>query len=257
MVSTLLAVVLSAGAPTLAALELEAQQVPPAVAKLVSTQLTQRLTLRGLKVVTPSDVTALLGVERQKQLMGCGDDTSCLAELGAALDAAGVLSGSVGQLGSTTLLNVRVVSTRDARALAVCSAKAAGEDALLAEAEACADAIVAALLPGASPPAVARRTWALAPLLAGAALAVTGGVLWGVSGSQRASIAGATQPPPDVFATARTGEALGTAGFVCAGVGVAAAVAGAALYFTGGAAVQPTALLTPHGGYVGVSGVWP
>ena len=77
----------AAAPPTLAALELDAQQVPPAVAKLVGTQLTQRLTLKGFRVLTAADMAAVLGVERQKALLGCNDESSCIAEIGAALNA--------------------------------------------------------------------------------------------------------------------------------------------------------------------------
>lgn len=240
--------------PLLAALDLEAQQVSPAVAKLVSTQLTQRLVLRGLTVVTPSDLTAVLGVERQKQLLGCSEDTSCLAEIGAALDARGVLSGSVGQLGGTRLLNVKVVSSTDAQPLAVCSAKADDDEALVAAAERCADDIVLALLPA---PPVTRRTWALAPLIGGAAVAVAGGVLLGLAASEKGTVANTALEPPVVFAAARRGEAFGTAGLVLAGVGAAAALTGALLYFLGPQPAQPVALLTPHGGFIGITGVWP
>jgi hypothetical protein len=79
--SPLLVALLLTAAPakTLAALELEAQQVPAAVAKLVGTHLAQKLTLKGFQVLTSADLAAMIGVERQKTLMGCNEESNCLA----------------------------------------------------------------------------------------------------------------------------------------------------------------------------------
>ena len=54
--------------------------------------------MRGaeLSVVTPAEVMTLLGRERQRQLLGCGEAAeSCLAELAGALGIDGVLLGEI------------------------------------------------------------------------------------------------------------------------------------------------------------------
>lgn len=93
--------------------------------------LAQQLTRRGVKVMSPSDIRALIGVERQKQLLGCDDDTSsCLAELGDALGADGVVTGNLGKFGDSFQLNVKIVA-HDGNVLTTYSQKFASEAALV------------------------------------------------------------------------------------------------------------------------------
>jgi hypothetical protein len=52
--------------------------------RIVNAFLAKDLRDRGFDVVTAADIAAVLGVERQKQILGCGND-SCLAELGGVI----------------------------------------------------------------------------------------------------------------------------------------------------------------------------
>jgi hypothetical protein len=269
MISLLVAVVVTATpSKTLAALDLEAQQVPAAVAKLVGTHLTQKLIQKGFQVMTSADLAAMLGVERQKALLGCNEESSCIAEIGAALNAHGVVMGSVGRLGETRLLNVKVLASGSAQSLAVCSGRAGSDEGLLNEAEACADIIAAALLEpgkGKQPEAVVvkpeapagpRRTWALAPLVGGAAVAIAGGVMVGIANGQAEQLVTSAEQPQSVLMKVRAAEGLATTGVVLLGVGGAAAVTGAILFLVK-PPVQPVAAITPHGAFLGVAGALP
>jgi TolB-like protein len=70
------------------------------------------------KTLSSRDVATLLGVERQKQLLGCSDaSSSCLAELSGALDARFVLSGSVSRLGEAYQLTVQTLDAQSTRVL--------------------------------------------------------------------------------------------------------------------------------------------
>lgn len=58
--------------------------------------LATHLREHGLKVMTGRDIGAVLGLERQKQLLGCMDDsTSCSAELAGALGVGALVVGTV------------------------------------------------------------------------------------------------------------------------------------------------------------------
>lgn len=258
MTSLLVAVLLTAEPVTLAQLDLEAQQVPPVVAKLVGTHLAQKLTQKGFQVMTSADLAALIGVERQKSLLtGCNEQSSCIAEIGAALNARGVVVGSVGRLGDTRLFNVKVLAS-GALTLAACSGRSGTDEGLLAEAESCADLIASTLLkPKEVPAGPPRRTWALAPLIGGAAIAIGGGVMLGVANGQADALPASTASPATVYRQTAAAEGLGTAGLVLLGVGGAAAVTGAILFLVPPAPVQPVAMLTSQGGFVGVSGALP
>lgn len=83
----------------------------------------------GVRVVTPSDIAAMLGLERQKQLAGCSDDASaCMAELGDALGAQGLLVGEVIQLGKAIQINLRIVEPATGKKLATASARVRSQD---------------------------------------------------------------------------------------------------------------------------------
>jgi hypothetical protein len=117
--------------PKLAAPGLTGVGFDAAFTGFVSEQLAQELRDVGLEVVTAKEVGAVLGFERQKQLLECGDTGVCLTELANALGADAVLVGELAQVGKKIQVNVRVVSARDARVLGSSSERVAGREAVL------------------------------------------------------------------------------------------------------------------------------
>lgn len=101
--------------PTLITLDLtHVGGASAAEAEALSAAVTQRVAgLRVYQVVSQKDVTTLLGVERQRQLLGCSDDGgACMAELAGALNARYVLSGQLNRLGETYQLTLQVLDTQ-------------------------------------------------------------------------------------------------------------------------------------------------
>jgi hypothetical protein len=69
-------------------------------------------------VVGKSDIASMLGFEQQKQMLGCSDDNaSCLAEIGGALGAPYILSGSIGNLGKKHNINLKVLETSKSKVI--------------------------------------------------------------------------------------------------------------------------------------------
>ena len=61
------------------------------------------------EAISSREVAVLLGLERQKQLLGCAEDsTSCLAELSGALGARFILSGSLARIGAAWQLSLQM-----------------------------------------------------------------------------------------------------------------------------------------------------
>jgi hypothetical protein len=89
------------------------------IASALTESLAQEAGRRGFfQVVSTRDVVALLGLERQKQLLGCGDEaSSCLTELTGALDARFVVSGTLTLLGEGFQLSVQTLDARTAQPL--------------------------------------------------------------------------------------------------------------------------------------------
>lgn len=69
-------------------------------------------------VMTANDVQQLIGLERQKQLLGCGEDSSsCLSELAGAIGVGYVMSGTLTRLGEAYQLTLQALDTQKATPL--------------------------------------------------------------------------------------------------------------------------------------------
>jgi hypothetical protein len=98
----------------------------------------------GVSVLTQSDVSALLGIERTRQMLGCAEG-GCLAEIGGALGADRVVHGSLGRVGGSLVVNISALDPRRAAAAASVSQRlrGAGEEAFLDALPGLADALLA------------------------------------------------------------------------------------------------------------------
>ena len=88
-----------------------------------------------VEVFTRSQLAQMLDTERQKKLLGCSDDAvgSCLAELSGAVGAEYLVTGSLGKLGATFTVSLKLVSSRTSKAPTTFSSRAQTEEALLDE----------------------------------------------------------------------------------------------------------------------------
>jgi tetratricopeptide (TPR) repeat protein len=116
----------------IAVLDVQAQSnVPETLAKsvlsLVVHDVRQRAT--GAVVVGADEIRAMLGLEHQKQLLGC-TEVSCLAEIGGALGAEKLVLGSLSRFGDTYVLDLKLVEARSAKVLAEGSVRVQDEGAL-------------------------------------------------------------------------------------------------------------------------------
>src|SRR5438270_767953 len=120
---------LAAGAPkpfSMAVLQLTAKNVPPELAELVGEALTQEAhKLDGPRVVGMAEIREMLGFERQRELAGC-TESECLTEIAGALGVDQVLSGSIGKLGDSFLLNLRLQNLHTSATIAQASSRIVG-----------------------------------------------------------------------------------------------------------------------------------
>lgn len=174
----LFALVLSVvgAAPTLASPDFSTLNVSGEVARFCNEHLAQQLATRGVQVTTARQISAALGLERQKQLLGCGEDaSSCIAELASALGVDGMVLGDLGRLGTKFQVNLRVTRSSDGKVIATWSRSVNREDDLLEAltdaAQELAPAIFSAFNRAVPTAPVVKRTWPLAPTLIGGGLA--------------------------------------------------------------------------------------
>jgi len=265
-----LALLVTAGTQniSLAAPNLSGLNVDETAASFYSQHLAQQLAGRGVQVTTAKQIQTLLGFERQKQLMGCSEDSSsCLTELANALGVDGIITGDVGRFDRKYQLNVKVISSSDGRELSAYSARVDGEEALLDEivkaGKKMAPEISERLNKPLAPPTEAARTadrelaeknrgWAWLPTGVGAALAV-GGTLALVQ--SQANLAGLAPSQP---ISTLEGQRLRNEGQLFQGLGYGL-LGGAALALAGGAAIfllnpDPPAVAPARVGWVPAPG---
>lgn len=103
------------GKPRLAFLELQnGPEVTKEVAQAAAEVLVAALSDTGkFDVITKADIKAMLGYEAQAQLLGCGE-ASCMVDLGGALGAAWLVTGSLGRLGGQLQLSLSLIDTNRA-----------------------------------------------------------------------------------------------------------------------------------------------
>lgn len=193
---------------------------------IASEQLTTELAqYPRLDVVSSSDVAALLGLERQKQLLGCAEEaSSCLTEISAALGAPWLVQGSLGRVGGLLRVDLKLLRSADGRALFREGRTLTSDDQLPSALAELSTSLLATL--GYRPPS--RGPVVL--LVTGAAVAVAGAALVLIAFGQRQSLATPDQRGAVTFNQAVATEGLANTfsvlGWSLLGAGVGAAVVG-------------------------------
>ncbi|MBI5526673.1 MAG: hypothetical protein HY897_10105 [Deltaproteobacteria bacterium] len=101
-------------AAQIAFFQFDAQGVEQKVANIVTDMFLHEVSkMRGAKVIGSREIDAMLGYEQKKQMAGC-TDTSCMVAIGGALGVDKILMGSVGKLGTSYTLSLKLVDVRAA-----------------------------------------------------------------------------------------------------------------------------------------------
>jgi hypothetical protein len=216
-------------------------------------------------------MAAILGLERQKQLLGCTDaSSSCMAELASALGVDAILAGELAKLGSTYQLDLKVLSAKDGARLAGWSENLKDETlfigALHRAAEAIADAVpttAAVSRPPERPTAVELsapapepqnrplRARAWIPAVAGGICLLGGGISYGLGKSDYNNLKTGQQITPQSWAdTQSRGPVLESGGVFAMVVGAAGLATAAAFYFWPPSASAPSLAVGPGGVFV-------
>lgn len=215
----------------------------------------------GATVTTAKSIAAVLGLERQRQLLGCTADLACTVEIAAALGVDGVVLASVARVGSSLQLSAQVVAARSGVTVSSYTARVSDEEGVLEHLGTAARELVMEaarqldkpLRPATAPGASVVGPW----VLGGVAVvgAATGGVLFALAAERRAAIPtepqDAPQPASLVAQWAREGQAYQTAGWVSVGVALAAA-AGAVTWALAAKAGAPTVVVATGPGAAGL-----
>lgn len=116
--------------PGLTVVDMDEQQ-----ASFLSEHLSQQLADEGAEVANAQDLTVLLGLERQRQLLGC-TGKKCATTLTDAVDVDGLVLGDIAKLPKDRYqLNLRLLDSNKGTRVKTYSRRVAGYEALLDEIE--------------------------------------------------------------------------------------------------------------------------
>jgi hypothetical protein len=271
----LLAAVLAAAPVKLAAPGFTSLNLSREATTYYSDHFAQQLAVRGIRVTTAGEIGTLLGLEKQKALLGCGETSqSCMTELANALGVDGIITGNLGKFGDAYQINIKILGATDGRPLSVFTSRVNGETALLDGLAGAADRIAPevarelgrplaegepAASVGAAPAQVfAPRRWAWVPL-AGGGVAAAAGLYFVVQATGHLNNLRNDQigsADPDTYAQeGKTDRNLGAA---LLGVGAAAMATGAVLYlWPSGESLKVTAVVAPNAAALTLTGTLP
>lgn len=102
----------SAVKPSVAVLDIQGTGVDTSLLPTLTEVLTVEVDNLGFyKVIAGRDVQAMLGFEQQKDVVGC-TDAACLAEIGGALGVDRIVASHIGKVGSTYVVNIKLINIR-------------------------------------------------------------------------------------------------------------------------------------------------
>jgi hypothetical protein len=248
--------------------------MPRERAEFYTEYVAQQMAAAGLAVTSPKQVASLLGLERQRQLLGCSQEsTSCTAEMAAALGVDGIVQGEVVKLESGGFqVSLKVLWSRDGRPLTVFTGRGEDEPALLdlmgrgarlmSDDLTQGDWVRLTVTPASHTiiPSSPLRVAAWVSFGVGVA-ALAGGTVGIVRSTTLAEQlrTGSFVSLGEARAVASDGNTMQVMGGVLLGVGAAALGAGVVMFLlgtSGAPAAAPTVMFSPGGLSLGFVGVW-
>jgi hypothetical protein len=109
MTSLVVAAVLAGTPVKVAVPQFSASNVDAALTSVLADRFVSVLEQQGLRVTSAQDITVVLGLERQRHLLGCDDGPSCAVEMANALGVDAIILVSVARTEAGRILNVRVL----------------------------------------------------------------------------------------------------------------------------------------------------
>lgn len=226
-------------------------------ATLVEQLLTEVASRKRFEVLGSSDVQLMLGMERQKQLVGCAEAASCLAELGGALGAPWIIGGALTRADSLYRFDLKLVDSREGRVTARVGRTLDSKEALVRAVASMVDELLLPIAPSASDAVSVGRVLPWVTLGLGA---VSTGIGTGLVISAGGQAQALDQSKPTLYwdDVVQRGGAIQTqhwAGVVMIGAGAAVMAAGV-LWAILGADSPPAVKVALGPGQLLVGGVW-
>jgi hypothetical protein len=227
--------------------------VRPELALFYADHLAVALREDGFKVITQSEISAIIGAERQAQLLGCSDAAkSCMAELANALGAELTLVGSIAKLDDVFRVHLKLIRPDTGAVVAEQELDAKGENAVLDALTKAGHKLVEPIKPPPPPSSLRARSWM--PFTGGGVMLALSAVAFIFAASTYDTVqaelinpASAIGPNGKAYKDAQDGKNSQVIGWVCFGVGAAAIAAGIVMVVLGAPAdhASPSVMVSP------------
>jgi hypothetical protein len=253
MHALLLVALTAAATPKVVSPEWTATDVKKELVSFYSQSMATALRQQGLEVITAQEIATMLGMERQKALVGCNTEgVSCMAELANALGADAILMVNVAHFSDGSFRGLAtLISSASGKTLSTAKLDSPNEKKLLEAIEDAAPLLAApwgATVKKSGRPEALKYWWVPGAL----GVAVSGAAVGCIVGSRLD--AEAIKKPETPYAVAQRGQALQTAGFVGVGVGAGLLATSIIMAVWPEAPVQSSVTVTSSGATVGVGG---
>lgn len=190
-----------------------------------------RVSDRGLAVTTKNDLAQLLGLERQRQLLGCAEESaSCVAELVGALGVGKLLSGTISKTESGYLATLKVIDVATGATQWNATEPLESERGLYAFFDRSAASLVDKVAPRPTGAGLAR--WI--PAMVGAGVVLAGAIAFGFSEGDAGRLRAYANAPESsswtltdiraAGATGRLGQIIGVGCSIVGGLGIGASL---------------------------------
>lgn len=258
MITSLVFFTTLAGAtPTLAAPEWNSVNISPAMSAVYAETLADAVRKQGVKVFSTSDIQTLLGIERQKALLGCSSDgsTSCMVELANALGCNATLMVNLARLEDGSFRGLARLLMSSGEVKSSVKLDAPNDRALLDALERAGTQLADPLLPPVQyvKPAISKWWWL--PVAVGVVSAGVGvGLMVGARLDYDRVLLAPTRGDAELIA--RRGSGMQFNGALLIGLGGAAALTGLIFALLPATPVRPSVSLGPSGGSLGLGGTW-
>jgi hypothetical protein len=220
------------------------------------------LAQQGVQVTSEKDIKQVLGLERQKALLGC-EQQDCAIELAGALGVDAIVVGSLARVGRSYTVNLRAIRTGTGAQLVTATERVDSEEALQDWLDQQARTLPAQLRlalgqPGDKAQAGTSPLVRWLPGIVGGLALIGGGVSLGLSAGQADRLKNGHLIEPAITDAATTGnleQTLGVVGLAAGGALLATSIIWALV--APSSAVQVSAAPTHDGFALGVIGAFP
>jgi hypothetical protein len=238
--------------------------IEPKLGAAFQDRFVSRLGSAQVRVTSQRDIEQVLGLERQKALLGCDTESStCLSELAGALGVDLVLSASVARSESGFIATIRVIRAENGQLVAAPNTRVATEAQLLDWLDQTADSLRDTMLGkpvATSGPPSKVVPWV--PAMVGGALAIAGAVILGLArydydwlNAKQPNLFDPTKGTP--AQVLQEGVRFTTVGTLLAGFGAAAIVASIIWSTVSSSSPKVAFMPSATGGTLAIVGVWP